>query len=384
MAGQIKLGVSLYSYQQSQFFKELDLEAQIREVSQNLPGADGIEIVDEMSLRYPDPGEAFVKQWHEWMERYATVPVTMDVSFDVLQFRDHVMSYDEVAERLMRDMRLAKRLGFSNVRVLSTCPFEVMLKALPLAEELDIRLGKEVHQPMRLEGQQVTEIIEYAERHRCSHLGIVPDFGIFGFRPTEVLLAQYERRGAKPEASAAANELADLLRSGQAPFDPTALFSHTAGNLRVAFKQYVTTGECVEEMQHVFGAVQDFARSRVPFPSELDYVVVSEALLLSNTSLETMRQLARHVVSCHGKFNHMSEIPERPGQYQDAAIDYDGAIDALLAGGFEGYINTEYEGQRYSQDRTRAEMMNEVEQVRRHHEMLRRLTRTGVPLEATN
>jgi hypothetical protein len=370
----MKLGVSLYSYQQSQFFRELDLEAQVREVGKNLPGADGIEMVDEMSLRYPDPGQGFAARWFGWMERYGTVPVTMDVSFDVLQFRDHVMSHTEVTERLARDMRLAKRLGFRNVRVLSTCPFDVMVAALPLAESLDIRLGKEVHQPMRLEGRQVTEIIDYVERTGTRHLGIVPDFGIFGFRPTEVALAQYERRGAKPEASAASNALADLLRAGTAPFDASALFNHTAGNLRVAFKQFATTGECVPEMRDVFAAVKEFTRSRVPDPGELDYVVVSEALLLSNTSLDTMRQLARHVVSCHGKFNHMSEIPGQPGRYHDAAIDYEGAIGALIAGGYGAYINSEYEGQRYSQDRTRAEMMDEVEQVRRHHEMLRRLT----------
>lgn len=127
-------------------------------------------------------------------------------------------------------------------------------------------------------------------------------------------------------------------------------------------------------MLPVFSALKAFADARIPDASDLDYVVVSEALLLSNTSLEVMRQLAGHVVSCHGKFNHMSEIPGRLGEYQDAAIDYEGAIAALKEGGYEGYINSEYEGQRYWQDRTRAEMMSEVEQVRRHHEMLRRLT----------
>jgi hypothetical protein len=376
----MKLGVSLYSYQQSQFFKELTLEDQIREVSENLPGADGIEIVDEMSLRYPDPGEDFVLRWFGWMHKYATTPVTMDVALDVLQFRDHVMTMGEALERLERDIRLAKRLGFRNVRVLSTCPFEVMVGGLPLAESLDIRLGKEVHQPMRLEGQLVAEIVEHVERTGTSHLGIVPDFGIFGFRPSEVLLAQYERRGATPQASAASVELAELLQAGQAPFNLNAIVSHTAGNLRTAFKRFLVTGECVPEISTVFNALQQFTRERVPEPGELDYIVVSEAIMLSNTSLDTMRQLAKHVVSVHGKFNYMSEIPGRPGQYQDIAIDYEGAIAALMAGGFDGYINSEYEGQRYFQDRTRADMMDEVDQVRRHHEMLRRLTATR-PLE---
>ncbi len=369
----MKIGVSLYSYQQSRFFKEMTLEEEIREVGFNLPGADGIEIVDEMSLRYPDPGEDFIRQWHGWMDQYGTVPVTMDVGLDVLQFRDHVMSYEECTERLERDIRLAKRLGFRNVRVLSTCPFEVMVAALPLAESLDIRLGKEVHQPMRLEGRQVMEIVEYAERTGTRHLGIVPDFGIFGFRPSEVQLAWYERKGAKPEASEASVELAALLRSGAAPFDFSEVSSQTAGNLRVAFKTFVTTGECVDALRKPFEALQQFTRERVPEPSELDYVVVSEAIMLSDTSNETMRQLAKHVVNCHAKFNYMSEIPGQPGQYQDIGIDYPGAIAALRDGGFEGYLNSEYEGQRYFQDRTRAEMMDEVDQVRRHHEMLHRL-----------
>ena len=49
-----------------------------------------------------------------------------DVSMDVLQFRDHVMTYEECAERLKHDLRLAKWLGFERVRVLSVVPLEVL------------------------------------------------------------------------------------------------------------------------------------------------------------------------------------------------------------------------------------------------------------------
>jgi hypothetical protein len=48
-------------------------------------------------------------------------------------------------------------------------------------------------------------------------------------------------------------------------------------------------------------------------------------------------------------------------------------IAALKKGGFEGYINSEYEGQRYQQDRGMEYLADEVEEVRRHHEMLARL-----------
>jgi hypothetical protein len=93
------------------------------------------------------------------------------------------LSIDECGARLRHDIRLAKVLGFRNVRVLSTTPLGVMIAALPVAEELDIKLGKEIHQPMPLEGHQVSEIIDFVERTGTAHLGIVPDFGIFQVRP---------------------------------------------------------------------------------------------------------------------------------------------------------------------------------------------------------
>ncbi|SPB18190.1 hypothetical protein NOV72_05389 [Caballeronia novacaledonica] len=369
----IKRGVSLYSFQQSQFFKELDLEAQIREVGQNLRGADGIEIIDEMSLRYPNPRDEFLKQWFGWMEKYGTTPVTMDVGMDVLQFRDHVMTYEECADRLRHDIRLAKTLGFKNVRVLSVVPIEILISALPLAESLDIRLGKEIHQPMRLEGQQVTEILDYVTKTGTRHLGIVPDLGIFQTRPSEALLGSFERKGAQSAACDASVELAEKIDAGDVDFEVSDLMNYTAGNVRSAFTRFLKTGECEAGIATVFGAVKRFADEQIENAQELDYTVVAEALMLSRTSAETLRQIAGSVVGVHGKFYNMSEVPGKPGQFQDIAIDYKSAISALKDGGFDGYINSEYEGQRYYQDRGREDMKSEVDQVRRHQEMLSRL-----------
>ncbi|MGF6876940.1 sugar phosphate isomerase/epimerase family protein [Paraburkholderia sp. MM5477-R1] len=369
----IKRGVSLYSYQQSQFFKELDLEAQIREVGDNLHGADGVEIIDEMSLRYPNPGDAFTAQWFGWMEKYGTTPVTMDVGMDVLQFRDHVMTYEECADRLRHDIRLAKSLGFKNVRVLSVVPIEILISALPLAESLDIRLGKEIHQPMRLEGQQVTEILDYVAKTGTRHLGIVPDLGIFQTRPSEALLGSFERKGAQPAACEASVELAKKIDSGDVPFDVRDVMNYTAGNVRSAFTRYLKTGERDDGIASVFDGVKRFADEQLDNPQELDYAVVAEALMLSRTSPDTLRQIAGNVVGVHGKFYNMSPVPGKNGQFQDIAIDYESAISALKDGGFDGYINSEYEGQRYYQDRGREDMMSEIDQVRRHQEMLGRL-----------
>ena len=184
---------------------------------------------------------------------------------------------------------------------------------------------------------------------------------------------QSERKGAKPGASALAVELATRLKRSEGTFSLRDLRSHTAGNLRSEYRSYIGGGECSAGLKPIFAEVLAMTRARIADASELDLIVVAEGLMLSDTSAETLRQLAPHVVNCHAKFYNMTEIPCRPGCYQDISIDYDAAIAALKAGGYAGYLNTEYEGQRYYQDRTRAEMMSEIEQVRRHQGMLRRL-----------
>ena len=47
------------------------------------------------------------------MEQYGTVLVTATVKTDPLQFRDHVLTYEECAERLRQGIHLAKRLRSS-------------------------------------------------------------------------------------------------------------------------------------------------------------------------------------------------------------------------------------------------------------------------------
>lgn len=366
----IRRGVSHYSFQQARFFGDMTLDDELAAVASF--GATGVEIVDEMTLRYPDPGVAFVDHWHRRLADLGLTPVAMDVGMDVLQFRDHVMSHEECAERLRHDIRLARRLGFGIVRVLSVTPLEVMLRALPEAERQDIRLGREIHQPMTLEGPQAAEIIDWAEAQASDRLGIVPDLGIFQFRPSEAHLGWYRRKGAQEAACAAAIALSELIRSGEAGsiFD---MSRHTAGNVRADYRRFLTTGEAPEGLAPAFRAVKDWADRHVPAPQEVDYVVVGEALTFSNARPETLRQIARHVTHVHGKFYEMSEIPGRPGEYHDASIDTEAAIGALKAGGFAGYVNSEYEGQRFYQDRTRAELQDEREQVRRHQQMLARL-----------
>ncbi len=373
--GKIKRGVSLYSYQQAQFFKELDLEGQIREVGTNLYGADGIELLDEMALRrYPNPPEEFFGRWFEWMEKYNTTPVTMDVFCDVLQFRDHVMSYSECADRLKSDIRLAKKMGFKNVRTLATTPAEVMIEALPVAEECDIKIGKEIHAPIPINGQYVNEIVDYCQKSGTKHLGLVPDWGIFAFRPSEVALDWYVRQGAKRESCDLVTELCmDNYLGKSNELNDIDLSLYTAGNVESMFHRYLKHGDAPADLLPAFHKMQSLIRENVPGYTEIDFEVMGQALLLSRTKAEDLKSIMPYIVSIHGKFYNMSEVPGRPGTYQDIAIDYESPIRFLKENGYEGYINSEYEGQRRFQDRGVEDLISEVDQVRKHQEMLKRL-----------
>ncbi len=369
----IKRGIDFYSYQQAQFFKELDLEGMIREAASN-EGVTGIEVLDEQSLHYPDPGDEFVDSWYGWLDEYQIEPVTLDVFCDVLQFRDHVMSIEECAERLKHDIRLAKRLGFKNVRTLATTPLEVMTLALPVAEECDIRIGKEIHAPIPLNGQYVNEIVEYVEKTGTKHLGIVPDWGIFAYRPSEVTLDWYERQGAHHRTCELVDGLCMDDHTGKTDvLSKIDLSLYTAGNIESFFHRYLKTGDAPADLIGAFQLMESLVRDNVPDCNETDFEVMGQALLLSRSKPEELVPLMPLIVNFHGKFYNMSEVEGMPGVYEDKAVDYEGPIRVLKEQGYDGYINTEYEGQRRFQDRGVEDLISEVDQVRKHQSMLRRL-----------
>lgn len=346
----IKRGVSLYSYQQAQFFKKLTWKDQIKEVHDSLK-TDGIEIIDEATIRdYPFPSEKFIFNWNYYIAQYEMTPVTMDIYLDVHQFRDHVMNYREAAERLKNDIKLAAKLGFKNVRTLCLVPIEVIEMALPTAEKYDIRIGKEIHAPLpiksgskkqptsgmasALDFKMVDQIIDLAQKTHSKHIGLIPDFGIFQHSPSSVAIDYVKRHTPIPEA-------VDFILENSKNYEFDELS-------RILFEKYP---------RHNIDAAN----------------IERMALHEPSSRPEDLIDILPYIISIHGKFYNMTEISGKPGCYEDVSIDYETPIRILKEHGFEGYINSEYEGQRDQQDLDFAHLPDEVEQVRRHHEMLSRL-----------
>jgi sugar phosphate isomerase/epimerase len=348
----IKRGVSLYSYQQAQFFKQMNWKDMIREVHDNLH-ADGIEIIDEATIPgYPFPSEVFIADWHNEIARYNMKCVTMDVYLDVMQFRDHVMTHGEAAERLKRDIILASKLGFENVRCLVAVPVDVIEACIPAAEKYNVRIGKEIHAPIpifpkpdtpedtfvRASNHTAEEIMELSEKRHTKYAGLVPDFGIFGHSESKVSLAYTRRHTPYPKAFEFI-----LENRGKMPYEELTAKAEALepGSISKTFG--------FDSLARLARGVRQCAQP------------------------EEIAQIVKYIVSIHGKFYDMTEIPGKPGQFEDASIDYENPIRYLKQAGYEGYIDSEYEGQRHQQDMGFENLPDEREQVRRHHEMLRRL-----------
>lgn len=343
----IKTGVSFYSYQQSQFFKQMNWKDMIREVRNNLD-TDGVEIIDEAIIRkYPFPSDEFVFDWNNEMARYNMRAVTMDVYLDVHQFRDHVMNYREAANRLKNDIKIAAKLGFENVRCLCLVPTKVIELAIPTAEKYNVRIGKEIHAPLPikagmshqqidpvLDPRMVDELLELKQKTGTEHIGLIPDFGVFQHTPSDLAVAYYKRH-YNPDM------IDFILEKSKEGYG-------TPEVLKLIDEKYKGHGLHIMSL----GAV---------------------SMNKSCADPKDIVDIIPHIISIHGKFYHMTEIDGKPGQYEDKAIDYQTPIKLLKENGFEGYINSEFEGQRYCHDSGKDKMIDEVDQVRRHHEMLNRL-----------
>jgi sugar phosphate isomerase/epimerase len=344
----IKRGVSSYSYQNLIFDRKMDYKRFIREV--HSLNADGIEIIDESFINnYPFMTDEFVYGWNNEMARYNIKAITMDVFLDVLQFRDHVMTHAEACERLKHDLVNAARLGFQNVRCLAWVPIDVVEASLDTAAKLGIRVGMEIHAPLQIvynpatvrhnanlhgaSDDLVDKMIEMIERAGTRVAGLVPDMGLFQHSLSPAMIAAARRGCLQPEA-------VDFL---------------------VENRGRISDSEIIAKVQEKYSAETYQGLKRTMHSPE--------SFTQGSAQQKDLLKVIPYIVSIHGKFYEMVEDPKNPGHFIDASIDYAEVFKYLKQGNFDGYINSELEGQRYTNDLPDNQMIDEIEQVRWQHAM---------------
>lgn len=323
MSNKIKLGVSLYSYQDEFFRRDMTLEDCIEAVADM--GATGIEILPDEMIRDPfHMTDAFLDQWFGWMDKYGVEPVAMD-SFSeengLFRRQGRQPTLEEAVTIQKAYVDMAAKLGVKYTRC-QIRNFDVLRQVVPYAEEKNVILGIEIHAPSNLSDEFYQRWVDEREHLHTKAMGLLPDFGIFETKPTPVIQRQNLRDGCREEFIKIAEE------------------KRAAGWDRKQVSEY-----CLSQ-----GAT----------PADMNGV--GRVFSNSYNNPEELRALIPYICGFHGKFWNMTE------DLVEESINYEDPIRILCEEGFDGYINSEYEGGRHTQD---IENVRGVEQVRRHHAMIR-------------
>ncbi len=323
MKNNIKLGVSLYSYQVEYLLKQMSLEECIEAVADM--GADGIEIIPQSMIpNCFDLSDGFLAQWFGWMERYGTKPVAIDAFSEENKLYKRLgrqATFEEAVAIQKKYIDLASKLGCRYIRVQYN-NMDLYSALAPYAAEKNIHLGKEIHAPQVIKCKMVDDIIEFVERTGLKNVGLIPDFGIWQYKAPTVVLEMHIRDGASRSLVEYAQELCDKKVPAEAIY---------------------------EEIKAKGGNSQDLSAANRICTNSYD-------------NPENLRDIIPYIKGMHGKFWDMDE------DLKECCIDYENPLKILLECGYDGYINSEYEGNRHIQD---LGPVRGVEQVRRHHAMIR-------------
>jgi hypothetical protein len=327
MSSTIKRGVSLYSYQEEYYIGKMTLEDCIAAAA-NGAGASGIEVIAEQMFpgNYPEPSDGFVEQWFGWMDKYHTTPTCMDAFLDYTMFPNRLLSDKEQVDLVVRDLKLAARLGFRCIRSLCITPMHIIEAALPWAEKLNVVIGLEIHAPYSIDSKWAQDLVALIQRTGTKHAAFIPDFGIFGTRPPTVNVERAIYFGATP-----------------------AVCDYIIGAV-----QSKTPLDAMEAKARAMGA------------NAQDLGLLRSAGMIRYNQPEWLIPILPYITHIHAKFYEMTEDCVEP------SIDYENPVHILKEHGYTGYLSSEYEGQRAYHE-IPGKMADSVEQVRRQHVMFRRL-----------
>ncbi len=319
----IKRGVSLYSYQEEYFLRKMNLEDCIKAVSDM--GATGIEIIPEQMINeFPNLSDAFLEKWFGWMQKYNTTPTCADAFLDALLFKNRILSDGEQVDLMERDLKVAKQLGCFVIRTLCTTPVRIIERSLPLAQKHGVKIGLEIHAPLNLDSAWFEPYQKLIDQYGDEWFGIIPDMGIFEKVPSRIHRERLVREGAS-------KKITDYITEAYVNRESRAK---------------------IEAQAELMGA------------GSKDKAWISYCFRSLYTNPQILKQHKNHIFHIHAKFYDM--LPD----LTDDCLDYTGVMKVLKEIGYDGYLSSEYEGNRTIQD---AFPVDSVLQVSRQHRMFEQL-----------
>lgn len=326
--GKIKTCVSLYSLQNEYMNGRMSLEDIFKFLSEN--EVEGIEILpDQMIHGAPNPSQEELAEWDRLVEKYNMNLVCADVFLNTNLYMNRTLTQRECIDLIKKEILQAKRLGFKLIRLVSMTPPDIIESVLPFAEEHEITMAIELHAGLGFGVKETEEFLREVKRLDSPYLGIVVDTGLFCKHPPKVYT--------------------DYCR-----------------------KIYDISDSVVEYIDGLFEQGEDYFRyvnNPTPeFEKKIEQVVQNKddriylhlAEGYENLPLSVMDPYIKYIKHFHFKLFEMTDGKE-------TSIDYGEILNYLKAKGYEGYVATEYEGNRWVLP---GNPMVEKEQVVQHQKMI--------------
>lgn len=298
--GNIKLGLTLYCFTPQYAKGELDLEGIIRTASEM--GYTGYEMVaTQMSPDYPYVGEKFIGQLTEINQKYGMEIISYAANMDRGMRPDRNLTEDEMLSRAITDLKSANKLGCHIMREQFLCGPNVLKRLAPYAEEYDVRVGIEIHNPEYPTSPYMQEYTKVIEESKSRYIGFIPDFGCFATKPNKPNWDTAIRNGATEEIL----NLAAKLRYDEVPMAEAAKVMKENGANEAAMGAF----------QGMYGFVTFY----------------------NNPDLDGLKKIMPYCVEMHGKFHYVhSDLHEH-------SIPYEDILPIVQNSVFDGYIMSEYE-----------------------------------------
>ncbi len=156
-------------------------------------GAEGIEILANGHIPgYPNPTDEWVESWFALLDKYQIVPGEYGHWVDSRRQPGRELTSQESYDMLVRDIKLANRLGFKVGRTKLGVIDEILTPVsnwqefiemtLPVAEEYDFRMCPEIHMPTLLKSKMIDDYVNFIEKTGTKYFGLNIDFGVFAQR----------------------------------------------------------------------------------------------------------------------------------------------------------------------------------------------------------
>ena len=305
----IKTCVSLYSLQDEYLNHRMDLEQILRYVKEC--GAQGVELLpDQMLHGTPNPPQEQIDLWNRLIAETGLTPVCDDVFLNTNLYKNRTLTHRECIDLLIDEIKLAHKLGFHLIRLVSMVPWWVQEPLLPYCEKYDVAIAVEVHAAMAFDVQATNDFIKEMKRLNSKYIGLVIDTGIFCRRMPRVVRNYETSIGTSPEVF----DYMDSLFAQGTDFHQV---------LRKTGYQYPDELKAAMKCEH----------DKLSVPLLDGY---------ENYPFEVLDDLIPYIKHFHLKTFEMTE--EGP----EYSMDYKALLEYLHSKNYDGYVSTEYEGNRFT------------------------------------